>query len=111
MALKITIESASELREQFKAYNRDDYSYAAYQALYDYYDELPDMVLDVIAICCDWNEITVDEAIADYSIDVSDITDDDGDVDDGEKLELVLEYLNDRTYAIDTNGSILVQCF
>jgi hypothetical protein len=111
MALKITIKSASELRKQFEAYDRDNYSHDAYQALYDYYDESPDVELDVIAICCDWNELDIDEVIKEYSINLSDITDDDGDINTDEKLELALEYLNDRTYAIDTNGSILFQCF
>jgi aspartate/glutamate racemase len=111
MALKITIESASNLREQFINYNRDNYSYYAYQALYEYYGELEDIELDVIAICCDWNELEVDEIVKEYSIDLSDITDNGGDIDDGEKLGLVLGYLNYRTYAIVTNGSILFQCF
>lgn len=111
MALKVTIDSASKLREQFRAYNRDNYSYDAYQALYEYYDQLEDAELDVIAICCDWNELDIDEVIREYSIDLSEITDEDGDIDDTEKLQLVMEYLNDRTYAIDTNGSILFQCF
>jgi hypothetical protein len=111
MALKITINSALELRERFKAYDRDNYSCGTYQAIYDYYDELPDTELDVIAICCDWNELDIDEVIREYSIDLSDITADDGGIDDAEKLELVLEFLNDRTYAIDTNGSILFRRF
>jgi aspartate/glutamate racemase len=111
MALKITIESASELREQFINYNRDNYSYDAYQALYEYYDELEDMELDVIAICCDWSELSINQVIRDYSIDLSDITDDNGDIDNSEKLELVMKYLNDRTYAIYTNGGFLFQCF
>lgn len=111
MALKKTIDSTSELRDQFINYNCDNYSYDAYQALYEYYDKLSDMELDVIAICCDWNELDIDDVIREYSIDVSDISDEDGDIDDRKKLEYVMEYLNDRTYAIDTNGSILFQCF
>jgi hypothetical protein len=111
MALKITIDGASELREQFIKYNRDHYSYEGYEALLDYYDTPEDIELDVIAICCDWNELDIDDVITEYSIDLSDITDDDGNIDDDEKIELVMEYLNDRTYAIDTNGSILFQGF
>jgi hypothetical protein len=111
MALKITINSPSELREQFINYNRDNYSYEGYEALLDYYDKSEDIELDVIAICCDWNELDVDDIVKDYSIDLTDITDDDGEVDDDAKIRLVMEYLNDRTYAIDTNGSILFQSF
>ena len=107
MSLKITIDSASELQDQFIAYNRNNYSLDGYRALLDYYDESENALeLDVIAICCDWDEMSVSDIITDYSIDISDLDDED------EILEVVMEYLNDRTYAIDLcNGSILFQCF
>ena len=108
MSLKITIDSASELQDQFIACNRDNYSYAGYQALLEYYDENEnEQELDVIAVICEWNEMEVSDIITEYSIDVNDLDDDDED----EILEVVMGYLNDRTYAIDLgNGSILFQC-
>jgi hypothetical protein len=110
--LKVTIDSASELRDYFIAYNRDNYSYQGYQEILDYYSELEqDIELDVIAICCDWNELDINDVIEEYSIDLTEITDDEGEIDVNEKLELVLEYLNDRTYAIDIGNSILFLVF
>lgn len=110
MSLKVTIDTASELRRQFVDYNRDYYSHAAYEALIEFYEDY-DAQLDVICICCEWNENHIDTIVDEYSIDLADITDEDGDIDDNEKLALVMEYLNKNTYAIDLDGSILYQCF
>lgn len=111
MSIKITIDTASQLRQQFVNCNRDNFSMSGYQALLDYYDDGDDQELDVVAICCDWNELDIDSIASEYSIDLSDITDNNGDVDENEKSELVMEYLNDRTYAIDCGNSILFQAF
>ena len=54
--------------DAFRKMDRDYYSYEAYEALYDWYEELdPDFELDVIAICCDWTEYTPEELENDYN--------------------------------------------
>jgi chaperonin GroEL (HSP60 family) len=111
MSLKITIKSGKEMRDIFKDCDRDYYSLDAYQALYEYYHELDDIELDVVAICCDWDELSIDDAISEYSIDLSNITDDDGEITDVDKEKLVLDYLTDRTYAVITSKGILFQNF
>ena len=64
--------SREDLIEQFRAYGREtQFSNAALDALHDYYEDYSDnigepVVLDVIAICCDWSEYTVEEALEDY---------------------------------------------
>ena len=67
--------SREDLIEQFRAYGRGtQFSNAALDALHDYYEEYSDscgepVVLDVIAICCDWSEYTVEEALEEYDAD------------------------------------------
>ena len=61
----ITIDNASQFRDQFYAMNRQDqFSFEALGLLYDYIEEIsPDSGLDVIALCCEYAEDT-EEAIA-----------------------------------------------
>ena len=66
--------SRQEFFDQFQAYGRgNQFSTAALDALYDYYEGYADncgepVVLDVIAICCDWSEYTVEEALEDHDV-------------------------------------------
>lgn len=92
--MKISIDSASEFRDQFIAYNRDNFSRQGYELLFDHFEEIdPDMVLDVIAICCDYTEDYPDDIIANYSIDVEGM-------DEDEKIDAVRDYLNDNTMLV-----------
>jgi hypothetical protein len=92
--MKISIDSASEFRNQFIAYNRDNFTCQGYELLFSYFEEIdPDMVLDVISICCDYSEDYPDDIIANYSIDVEGL-------DDDEKIEAVRDYLNDNTMLV-----------
>ena len=55
--MKKTITGAFELRDEFRAYNRDNFSFEGYEALLEWYDEVDhDMELDVVAIDCEWYE-------------------------------------------------------
>jgi len=56
----ITIDNASQFRDQFRAMNRQDqFSYDALGLLYDYIEETnPSYELDVIALCCEYAEDT-----------------------------------------------------
>ena len=69
MALVITIDTAAELREQFRLFDRDDYfTVNGYQALVDYYNDSDvDVELDVIGICCDWSEADWKDIQSDYT--------------------------------------------
>jgi hypothetical protein len=86
--LKNTITTAYELRNEFQSYDRDYYTFEGYEAIIEYFNMLDeDVELDVISICGDFNEDTAEEIRRNYSID--------------EDIE-VLEYLNNNTYAIET---------
>ena len=58
----ITINSASAFMDEFARMGRgEQFSYEALEALFDFYDELEDFELDVIAICCEWTEYENEE--------------------------------------------------
>jgi len=95
--MKISIDNASEFRNQFIAYNRDNFSCQGYEVLFDYFEEIDsDMVLDVIAICCEYCEESVSGIARNYSIDLNDANPEDDDYEDQCK-EIVRDYLNDHT--------------
>ena len=127
---------------QFEAYGRaDQFSYEALEALFEYYDEIEDFELDVIAICCDWskyedmeeainafwdyeqelNERLPEECRPDY---IEEYDEEDEDIDPpreptddemGEAKTLLeddfIEYIGDRTTYIKLSEGILVQQF
>lgn len=97
MAIKITIDSAEELREYFRKYDRDNFTLDGYQALIDYFDECGvDLELDVIAICCDCCESSWKDIQSDY--------DNHEDLVDCDNMDDFLEALNNYTTAIRTTG-------
>jgi hypothetical protein len=66
-----TIRSASHVRDEFQQYGRyDQFSYGAYDYLYEYLWDLSEgcgqpIEFDVIAICCEWCEYDSAEELAD----------------------------------------------
>jgi adenylate cyclase class IV len=88
------VSNAFDLRSYFIAYDRDYYSYEAYEAMLDYNEQACENVeLDVIALCGDFNEEKIEDIIDNFNIDIND---------DEDKEEQVLEYLYDRTWATKT---------
>ena len=97
----------SDFIDEFKAYNRqDDFSYKGLRVMFDALNEMAqdcEMVIemDVIALCCDYNELSIDDVIRDYQLDA------DADV---------IDYLHDHTMVLgnyDINGVdyVLFQSF
>ena len=91
---------------------KENFSYDGLLVLFDYFEELEDSTgedieLDVIAICCDYNELSYNDIINEYSID---ITDCDGETitDEEELIELVRDYLNDNTCIVGENDGVFV---
>lgn len=80
----------SSFCDSFRVLDRQDqFTYAGKRILFDYLEQYEEdtgesIEFDVIALCCDYVESTVEEIIRDYSIDTS--------VDDD-----VIDWLNDRT--------------
>ena len=88
--MKTTLDF-SDFRDAFHRLDRgNQFSREGLELLFDYLEELdPDMELDVIALCCDYCEDTLEDVISSYSIDVEDMDDD--------TVEAVRDYLNENT--------------
>ena len=99
----------SDFRAAFHSMGRkDQFSYEALGALFDYMEEAdPNAELDVIALCCDFSEDTVEDIAANYGLEFSSI--EDGDT-DGER-EHVRAYLeeNSTIVAETANGFLYAQ--
>ena len=117
-----TILTTEDLREEFISMNRDYYSYYGYEALIDLFEECDNgqpTELDVIAICCDFEESYPADIAEDYGIDLSDITskydqtaEEYTEEEQEEITERVMEFINENTIGILLkNGFILYQKF
>ena len=93
---------------------KENFSYEGLEILFNYIEELEqdtgeEIELDVIALCCDYAESTIDELISDYDIDISDC-----DPDDAEAIEdIVREYIGQNTVVCGetVDGSIVYAKF
>jgi len=90
--------SLYQFRDAFQRYNRkDNFTYDGLEVLFDYLDNLSDetgepVELDVIALCCEYEESSIEDIISSYDIDVSD-----ADGDEDQIKEIVREYLEENT--------------
>jgi hypothetical protein len=108
--MKTTV-SKYDFVEAFRQYDRlDNFSFEALDLLFEYFEEYEEATgqeieLDVVAICCDFDELDADDIIANYSIDVEGM-------DDDEKIEAVRDYLQDNTQLVgETASGFVYQSF
>ncbi len=89
--MKQTINYASQFRAEFdRADRRNNFSYDGLGLLFDFLEKCgPDYELDVIQLCCEYNE----DIARNYSIDVEDL-------DDDEVTSTVREYLEHNTILV-----------
>ena len=109
--MKQTIDSG-DFRMAFRDYDRtENFTHEGLDLLFDYFESLEqdtgeEIELDVIAICCEFNEDTFLDVARNYSIDIADCDDDD------EIRDTVLEYLNENTSVVgNTDYSVVYACF
>ena len=99
MAIVQSINSVHQFREAFRLAGRgDQFSYEGLEVLFYYLDELSEdtgepIELDVVALCCDYYESSVEELIDNFNIDLSEVDEDDPD----SIIEVVREYLEENT--------------
>ena len=99
MTIVQSINNVYQFREAFRLAGRmDQFSYEGLEVLFDYLDNLSEDIgepieLDVVALCCEYYESSIEELIKDYNIDLSDADEDDPD----SIIEVVREYLEDNT--------------
>ena len=62
----------SGFQDAFKRMGREDnFTYEGLEALYDYLEEIEGYVLDVIALCCEFNEyVDINEYLKDHDTDL-----------------------------------------
>ena len=115
--MKQTINNASQFRDAFhQAWRGYQFSYDALGLHFDYFEDCdPDMELDVIAICCEYTEDTVENIAGNYDIDLSNASDgaDEASAYGLEQiakaeLEIVLDYLNNHTSVVGETSSGIV---
>ena len=94
----------------YKMDRKDNFSYEGLEVLFNYIEEVEqytgkEIELDVIALCCEYAESTIEELITDYSIDISDC----GPDDDEAIKEIVLAYMECDTSVcgVTSEGSVV----
>ena len=99
-----SIDNAGELRDLFIDCNRDYYSIEGYQAMLDLTEECGDMELDIIGLCCDFNEDTKQDILNNYGYMMTE--------EEKASDDAILEFLNYHTYAVLlNNGNFFYQAF
>lgn len=97
MAIVQTINVSQFTLAFYNANRADNFSLEGLQVLFDYLENLSNetgepIEIDVIALCCEYNEESVTDIISSYDIDVSDANGDEDEV-----KALVREYLEEHT--------------
>ena len=103
----------SDFCDAFRDMDRQDsYTYEGKRAIFDFFEMLDDDMgeeteLDVIAICCDFDEDDWESIADNYSIDLTDCEDDE------DKEQAVMDHLQDNTILVgSTNvGTVIYAAF
>jgi hypothetical protein len=91
----------SVFRDYFHSIRPDNFSYDALGILFEFFDD-DDFELDVIAICCDYEEADADEIRANYDLNEEAYSDE----------ESVKDWLEKRTLVIgETPSGFVFQAF
>lgn len=86
-----------EFRDMFRdAGRQDNFSYEGLQVLFDYLENLSEDIgqpieLDVVALCCDYNELSWRDVAQEYSVDIESYDEED------DQIEAVREFLQYNT--------------
>jgi hypothetical protein len=114
--MKTTV-SRYDFERAFADYNRkEDFSYEGLRLLFDYLEEYEESTgeeveLDVIAICCEYNEESTADIARNYSIDLAHLDAEDDDYEE-QCTEAVREYLEYHTTVIgETASGFVFACF
>jgi len=100
----------NEFRDYFSQIRPNNFSYEGLGILFDYIEEYEEssgeeLELDVIALCCDYTEETLEEIINNYDIEIDK---------DEDKLEQVKYFLEQNTMIVgvlDDEETIIYQVF
>ena len=107
MAIVQTLTKSSFVDAFKQSYRKDQFSYEALGAIFDYLEEYSDSTgenveFDIVAICCDWSEMTWQEIAQSYDVDLSQCTDDD------ERIDVVKDFLSEETQFVELSDGNFV---
>jgi hypothetical protein len=98
--------------DAFRARGREkQFSYDALRLIWDYLEDVdPEGELDVVAICCEWVEMSTSECVEQYP-DIPSVAEFDGDCDLEEQDNFIECYLRDNTVYLGTSndGHVFLQ--
>jgi hypothetical protein len=102
--MKLTIENASQFRDEFRQCGRaDQFSYEALGLLFDYLEDVDnDYDLDVISLCCEYSEDSVAQIAESYGLELPE------DETEEEHQAAVRAYLEAHTFVIGITPSGIV---
>jgi hypothetical protein len=91
---------------------KNNFSYEGLQLLFNYLEDYENdtgeqIELDIVALCCEYSEDTIENIIMQFGIDVSNAQD------EADRHQIVVDYLNDNSYVIGetVSNSYLYQVF
>jgi hypothetical protein len=59
----------SIFHDEFQSIRPENFNYSGLNALFDYFDDMEDFELDVIAICCDFSQYgSIEAALEEYRL-------------------------------------------
>jgi hypothetical protein len=108
--MKTTVSKYDFERAFVDANRKDNFSYEALGLLFDYFESYEEetgqeIELDVIAICCEYSEDTLQDIANNYGIDLVD-------VDEEDQADFVRNYLEAHTTLVgETATGFVYACF
>jgi hypothetical protein len=108
--MKTTVSRYDFERAFVDADRKDNFSYEALGLLFDYFESYEEetgqeIELDVIAICCEYSEDTLEDIANNYGIDLVD-------VDEEDQADFVRNYLEAHTTLVgETATGFVYACF
>ena len=101
-----------DFHRAFETMRPDNFSYEGLEVLFESLEQLGydtgiEVELDVVALCCEFSESTIDEIADNYDVDLSECDGDD------EKSDAIDDYLQENTFVAGTtpSGAIVYQDF
>ena len=62
------IVTRNMFHDEFRSIRPDNFSHSGLNALFDYFENADNFELDVIEICCDFSQYTVEDALKAYGL-------------------------------------------
>lgn len=107
MAIVQTLSKSSFIDAFKQSSRKDQFSYEALEAIFDYLEEYSDSTeenveFDIVGICCDWSEMTWQDVAMAYGVDLTSCADDD------ERMGEVESFLCDNTQFLELSEGVFV---